>query len=329
MPIIETARNFADELLFPSAIATDADDLVPQSHLDALADAGFYGLAGPAGYGGLAADFPTICEVVETLASGCLTTTFVWAQHLGPVFELSRTKSPELRERWLRKLCAGEVRAGIALSAFRPDRPHVRAERVEGGWLFDGVAAWVTGWGRNDVLLTSTLSRDGRLVRALVDAREGETVSARRLRLVGANASGTVELTFRQHFVPVNRVVTDEAYVTPPSYDGVGRLNGSLSLGVARRCCLLIGPSPLDAELVARRAQLDTATDETMAAARAAATELAYRAAGALAVSTGSRSLLADDHAQRLIREATFLLTFGTRPSIRSGLLDRFGASTE
>jgi alkylation response protein AidB-like acyl-CoA dehydrogenase len=325
-PIIDVARKLADELLFPTALETDAADLVPQSHLDTFAGAGLYGLTGAAEYGGISADFPTVCEVVETLASGCLTTTFVWAQHLSPVWLLSSTPEEELRERWLRKLCAGEVRAGIALSAFRPDRPHVRAERVEGGWLFDGVAPWVTGWGRNDLLLTSALSADGRLVRALADAREGETVSARRLRLVGANASGTVELTFRQHFVASDRVVTDEAYVAPPAYDGGGRLNGSLSLGVARRCCALIGPSPLDAELAERRAQLDSASDETMASARAAATELAYRAAGALAVATGSRSLLVENHAQRLIREATFLLTFGTRPAIRSGLLDRFGA---
>lgn len=326
---VDAARRLADEVLFPAAIATDSSDLVPRSNLDALAHEGFYGLTGSVEYGGLGAEFRTVCEVVETLASGCLTTTFVWAQHLSPVWLLSSTPNDSLRERWLRPLCAGEIRAGIALSAFRPDRPHVRGERVEGGWLFDGVAPWVTGWGRNDILLTSALSADGRVVRALVDARASESLSARPLRLVGANASGTVELTFRSHFVPADRVVTDDPYIPPPDFDGGGRLNGSLSLGVARRCCSLIGPSPLDAELVERREQLDRATDETMAAARAAATELAYRAAGALAVHTGSRSLLMDHHAQRLMREAAFLLTFGTRPAIRAGLLRRFGASAE
>ncbi|MEX2225614.1 MAG: acyl-CoA dehydrogenase family protein [Dehalococcoidia bacterium] len=327
--IVDTARELADELLFPTAIETDAADLVPQSHLDAFAGRGLYGLTGPTDCGGLGADFPTACAVVETLASGCLTTTFVWAQHLGPVWLLSASKDAALRERWLPRLCSGDVRAGIALSAFRADRPHVRAERVEGGWMFDGVAQWVTGWGRNDILLTSALSSDRRLVRALVDGAACATLSARRLHLVGANASATVELTFERHFVPAERVVTDESYIAPPAYDGGGRFNGSLSLGVARRCCALIGPSPLDAELVARRNQLDAATDETMAQARAAATELALRAAGALSVATGSRSLLREHHAQRLVREATFLLTFGTRPAIRAGLLERLGASSE
>jgi alkylation response protein AidB-like acyl-CoA dehydrogenase len=325
-PIVETARRIADDLLFPTAMETDAADVVPTSHLDALADAGLYGLTGAREYGGIGAGARTVYEVVETLASGCLTTTFVWAQHLSPVWLLSTAGPAHLREEFLRRLCSGQVRAGIALSAFRPDRPHVRAERVEGGWLFDGIAPWVTGWGRNDILLTSALSADRRLVRALVDAAGGSTLSVRRLRLVGANASATVELTFAQHFVPSERVVSDEAYVPPPAYDGGGRQNGSLSLGVASRCCMLMGPSPLDAELADRRAQLDAASEETMADARAAATELAYRAAGALTAHTGSRSLLLDHHPQRLVREATFLLTFGTRPAIRSALLRDFHA---
>jgi hypothetical protein len=38
-------------------------------------------------------------------------------------------------------------------------------------------------------------------------------------------------------------------------------------------------------------------------------------------VTTGSRAVLAGEHAQRLVREATFLLVFGSRPAIRSALL--------
>jgi alkylation response protein AidB-like acyl-CoA dehydrogenase len=54
------------------------------------------------------------------------------------------------------------------------------------------------------------------------------------------------------------------------------------------------------------------------------ASAFAYRAAGTLAVRTGSRSVLRDQHAQRLAREAMFLLVFGSRPAIREALLHRF-----
>ena len=63
-----------------------------------------------------------------------------------------------------------------------------------------------------------------------------------------------------------------------------------------------------------------------MPGARAAACELAFRATGALVASQGSRAILADQDAQRLAREALFLLVFGSRPPIRetlAGLLTR------
>ena len=61
--------------------------------------------------------------------------------------------------------------------------------------------------------------------------------------------------------------------------------------------------------------------------ARARASELAVRAAHALAVSRGSRSALAGDVAERLSREAAFLLVFASRPAIKDALLQSFKAS--
>jgi hypothetical protein len=92
---------------------------------------------------------------------------------------------------------------------------------------------------------------------------------------------------------------------------------------VAARCCRLIGPGPLNAELDAARAALDTGTPETLPPARAAAAELALRAAATVTVTTGSRAVLAGAQGQRLVREATFLLVFGSRPTIRTDLLRR------
>lgn len=94
-----------------------------------------------------------------------------------------------------------------------------------------------------------------------------------------------------------------------------------------------IGPSPggaageLAVELAGCRQALDeavTATDpDAMPLARAAASELAVRAAAALAVHTGASAALAGSAAERLTREALFLLVFGSRPRIRTALLNR------
>jgi len=64
-----------------------------------------------------------------------------------------------------------------------------------------------------------------------------------------------------------------------------------------------------------------------MQAFRAASGELAMRAASALAVATGSRSLVSTEHAQRLVREALFGLVYALRPGSRQALLERLGAA--
>jgi alkylation response protein AidB-like acyl-CoA dehydrogenase len=325
--LIEVAEEVAERVLFPAALETDAADIVPRTNLDALAEAGLYGLAGPAAYGGAGVDLRTASNVRERLAGGCLTTTFVWVQHTTPVLEMTASPNADLREAWLADMCAGRLRTGIALGGLHQGSAGLKAEPVEGGWLVSGDAPYVTGWGLIDVLLIAALTPDERVVRALIDAVEGPQVVSERLRLVAANASATVRLRIDGLFVPSERVTSVAPYTPPPAFDGGGRPNGSLALGVTRRCLQLLGPSALDAELDARRQQLDGATDETLADARAAAAELAARAAAALIVGHGSRSIYLDDHAQRLYREAAFLLVFGSRTAIKASLLHRLGAT--
>jgi hypothetical protein len=160
-------------------------------------------------------------------------------------------------------------------------------------------------------------------------AQPGLTVT--RERLAAVHASVTVRLGFDGVLVPGERWAGQEPFDPAESLrpDRM-RVNGSLALGLVRRCARLLGPGLLDDELARCRDLLDAAItiDATaMAEARAAASELAVRAAAALAVGDGSRSVTVDHHPQRLAREALFLLVFGSRPGIKSALLRRLGAT--
>jgi hypothetical protein len=322
-----TARRLADEILFPAALVTDAAPRVPETLLARLADAGLFGVAGPRSHGGLDLSPALFADLVETLASGCLATAFVWVQHHGAVRALAETPNQALAAEWLADLCAGRKRAGLALSGARPGRHQLRAARTRGGWLLEGEAPWVTGWGLVDVLLAPARSADDRTLQLLLDARSSATLEARAVPLVAANASCTVKLSFRSCFVPDERLLGEAPYAELPAHDGGGRSNGSLALGVTRRACALMGPSPLDVELDERRQQLDSADEWALAGARAAAVELALRASATLITRWGSRSIALDSQAQRLAREALFLLVFGSRAAIQSALLRELGAA--
>src|SRR6266705_2931427 len=171
MDILGTAQRLADDVLFPAALATDAADVVPVELLDALADAGIYALTGPASAGGPDADFQTVCGVVESLSSGCLTTTFIWAQHIGAVLAAASSENTAIGE-WVGPLCRGERRAGLALGGAVPGPPALRANEEEGVWRFSGTSPFVSGWRRIDVMHTAARTDDGRLVWALIDAEE-------------------------------------------------------------------------------------------------------------------------------------------------------------
>lgn len=321
--VLTRAAAVADDVLFPAAMATDEAPLLPVASLDLLAREGFYGMAGPPDAGGWDLDLATSAQVVEILAGGCLTTTFVWLQHRNPVRSVAASATPGLREEWLAPLCAGARRAGIALAGERPGPPLLVARRGGDGLTLDGEAPWVSGWGLIDVVLVAAREGD-RVIRTLVDAAPGATVVAEPLHLVAANASGTVTLRFDGHRVPADRIVNEEPLDDVLARDAARlRMNGSLSLGVAGRCGRLLGPGPLDEELHATRAELDATSPAQLPAARARAAELAMRMAAALVVAGGARSILAQAHAQRLAREALFLLVFGSRPPIRTALLER------
>lgn len=327
MSLLAEARRLADEVLFPAAMRVDTADRVPAGHLDLLAEHGFYALAGPPSLSGLDG---SPGEVVETLASGCLATAFVWIQHHGAVRAV--THSP-LSDTWLEPLCRGRLRAGIALGALRPGPPSVRARRVHGGYVFDGVAPWVTGWEMIDVLHTAARDESDTIVWALLDAATGATLTVEPLELAAVNASRTVTVRFDGHLVPDERITGALPYRHWPERDAAGLgFNGRLALGVTSRCCRLaaeLGGDPaagvarLRAELGACRAMLDEDDPGTLPAARAAAAELALRAAATLVVGAGARSVLRVAHPQRLLREAMFLLVFGSRPAIRNALLTR------
>ncbi len=322
---VARAQAFSDEVLFPGALEVDASLLVPIDRLDRLAALGFYGLAGPADAGGMGLpDITSGLRIIEIMASGDLSTTFVWIQHHGAVRALTDA-TPPLRERWLARLCAGEVRAGVAFSGLRRPGPPILTAIPDGdGWRFNGYAPWVTGWGRIDVIRAAARRQDGDIVWALIDAREGPSLRAESLRLAATNASATVTLTFVDHQVPGDRIIALQPFDDWQTADRSSlRLNGSLALGVGSRCASLLESAYFRAEVEACRAALDQASPEEAPLARARASELAMHAATALVITGGGRSITMESHAQRLAREALFLLVFGQTPAIKAAQVQR------
>lgn len=339
--MVERAHTIAEEVLFPAALEVDAQGVIPSSHFDLLAAQGFYGLAAGSEYGGIEVDFPSLVGILETFSGGCLTTTFTWIQHYSVVRGLTRTTNADLREKYLGAAIRGELRGGVAFAGAIPQPPRLWATATDGGWLVSGEAPFVTGWGIVDMLQISARNTalkagesTGTIVTGLVDAEAGAGITVEELRMVAAQGSNTVRLRFEDYVLPSEKVTAEVSHRDFLAKQRVSsRLSGCLAMGVAGRCIRMIGEAgrPEVAELLQAehgviRNRLDGGLDEpeTLPAARAAASELAYRCAGALVVAVGSSGILARQHAQRLVREATFTLVAAGRPEIKDNLLGVF-----
>ncbi len=321
MSAVGAARTLADEVLFPAAMAIERAAVVPLPYLDALADAGLYGLYGPPDAGGFDADQRSAARVVEALGGASLTTAFIWIQHHSTVRAL-RSSRPALRDAWMAPLCRGTLRSGIAFAALRrPGPPTMVAEPAGDGWLLTGEAPWVTGWERIGVVYAGARHGD-EVVWALVDATDAPTLTATPSELAAVASSSTVALHLDGHPVGPDRVVDVEAFADWTRRDALDpRTNGYLAIGVAGRAAALSAEVSLQAAVDRARDALDQAQGDEVIAARAEASLLAVRAATALVVGGGGRSVELGHHAQRLAREAMFLLVFAQTAPIRAAQL--------
>jgi len=315
------------ELFSDDADAVDKAESIPASHFDALAELGLYGVFAPVEDGGLAFDLKEMANVVEELAAACLASTFVWIQHFRLLAAVLEPNGPSMLQGLKAKVISGEMKGGVALGGQLPGPAKLRAVPLADGWLLDVEAPWVSGWGVVDHLFVAARGPQDTVVSLLLPAVDQPGLTITPHQLSALNASATVRLDLESVEIDGDRVIGVAPYdPTREAPEGL-RVNGSLALGVTRRCCSLLGPSPLDDELTARRVDLDNATSATMPLARARACELAVRASHALVVYRGSSSVLDGGVAERSAREAALLLTFGSRPSIRQVLLEELGAT--
>ncbi len=335
------ALRVADDILFPAAAEVDRTGVVPPSHWRALAEAGLYAIAAPIEAGGPGLEFGEVTEILEVLVSGCLSTAFTWLQHHGVVISLSRTANRSLSDELLEPTITGRLRAGVAYAGVVPTPPRMTATRTDNGWVFAGYAPFVSGWGVVDLLQISARDRrtDNVIAAILPTAELPGTVRASPVELTAAAATSTVSLQVDSLAIPdarvVSRVTVDEFFAN----QNVGvRLNGTLPFGLVRRCTALLdvaGQARAARRLRERaddaRMVLDSAMDDAtdLLAARADAAGLALEAVAALVAARGGEALLRGSDAERLFREASFVLVAASRPELKDLLVRRFAGEPD
>jgi len=108
------AAEIAERELAPRAADTDEHGRYPSEQLDALRQAGFWGMRASTEHGGAGADLVSTALVVEELAKKCPSTAMCYKMHLEASEVICRVPTPDQVERFVKPLARGEVFATVA-----------------------------------------------------------------------------------------------------------------------------------------------------------------------------------------------------------------------
>ncbi|GLZ11443.1 acyl-CoA dehydrogenase [Actinomadura sp. NBRC 104425] len=154
--IRELAARVATEVFGPSAEERDAARTpVSEAERRRLGELGFLGIALPERFGGAGAPLPQALAVIEEFAKVSRPAAFqIFEANTGPAQVINHLGTEEQRARWLPPIIRGESTMAVAIS--EPDAGsaatdmRTRAERVDGGYVVNGVKRWISNGGEAD-----------------------------------------------------------------------------------------------------------------------------------------------------------------------------------
>jgi len=239
--IVDLAREFAAEHIAPFGAEWDRTKEFPREVVRKMGELGFFGMLLPEEYDGLGLDTVTYLMAMEEIAAADGATSIAMGVHNSlPTQMLLRWGTAEQKERWLRPMARGELLGAFALSEAEAgsDAGALRAQatKVEGGWVLNGLKAWVTNGGTADVVLAmARTDREGERLGGkgigtfIVPTSTRGYVAQKPEDKMGLRSSNTCSVAFEDLHLP------DDALVGAPGKGltyALGALDGG-RLGVA------------------------------------------------------------------------------------------------
>jgi len=241
-----TARTFAREQMMPFAREWDEAEIFPVPALRKAAELGFGGIYVKDDVGGSALSRLDAALIFEELAQGCTSTAAYISIHNMAAWMIDVFAGPELRKKYLPKLCAMEHFASYCLTeaGAGSDAANLstRARRDGEHYILDGTKAFISGGGVSDVyvVMARTGENGPRGISCIVVEKETPGLSfGTREKKLGWKSQPTAMVMFENCRVPVANRVGAEGQgfkIAMAGLDG-GRLNiGACSLGGAQFC---------------------------------------------------------------------------------------------
>lgn len=342
-PVLPGLSELIAAQLAPQVVDIDLKGVYPGDFLRQLGAIGGLGSMTPVAHGGTARGLGHAIQVIEEVSKQCVSTGFLlWAQYALQWYVIN-SSNQALAAEMLPKMASGEVLGGTAQSNSMKscvgiEDARLKARRVEGGYLINGVLPWVSNIGPGHWFhMGASLPDAPGLVIGLVHGSTPGLTLAQNAHFIGMEGTNTFACQFRDVFLADEKVVchvdefdafrdrTKSAFILLQMGMGLGLIDACVEMmkradkqfGHVNRF-LDVQADALKAELEAARAATYALADkigrdgsaphvrETLAL-RLAGSELSLKAANAAMLHLGAKGYLSNNAAQRRLREAYFI----------------------
>jgi alkylation response protein AidB-like acyl-CoA dehydrogenase len=336
-PAYQAFAQLVEEVIAPQAVQVDVTE-VPPSHISALRAVGYFSWTVPHEYGGAPVP-PAVKLAVDDLLFGAdPSTALVVTHHASPVAQALSAGTPAALA-LLPRLAAGERIGAAGMSQIRawPDRPSLLATRVPGGYRFDGVVRWLSGWGLADTAYIAAVDEQSlTYVFAIADLTQ-PGITATPLPLAAVQGSRTVSLAVAGYFVPDEFISQVTGIAEWSQADGLGDAGGRRSpaaplptagpVGLGRAALAdALAAYPGEPSLLRLSAELERAAVTPLPEPewRVQLDALAARATTAGLIASGGQGILTSSIAQVRARAALFLQVRALSDRVRPARLRQF-----
>lgn len=341
--VLPGLANLIAAELAPKVVDIDLKGVYPGDFLRNLGTLGGLGGLTPVAHGGTARGLKHAIRLIEEVSKECVSTGFLlWAEYALQWYVIN-SSNHALAAEMLPMMARGEVLGGTAQSNSMKscagiEEARLKARRVDGGYVINGVLPWVSNIGLDHYFhMGATLPDTPGLMIGLVHGRTPGLTLTQNAHFVGMEGTNTFACQFREVFLPDGRVVCHADEFTAfrdRTKSAFILLQMGMGLGLINACVAMMKRSDrthghvnrfLDVQADALEAELDAARAATYALAdkierdgsaphvretltlRLAGSELSLKAANAAMLHLGAKGYLSNNAAQRRLREAYFI----------------------
>lgn len=211
----DQVRRFCEKEISPNIRQWERDGLTPKSFWRLAGENGILCTTIPEQYGGPGGDFLYACVVTEELARIGLNTGIpVHSDMVSPY--LLHYGSEELKQRFLPRLCRGEIIASIGMTepGTGSDLKSMKttAVRIGNEWVINGQKTWITNGINCGIVLLAcktdpSAGAKGVSLIVVETGAKGFTKSPKPLEKIGLHAQDTAELFFDNVRAPVSNLL--------------------------------------------------------------------------------------------------------------------------